>query len=190
MIKIVSKQLPNKTAAPLKKSWFKTYRASILGGIFMFFLYPYPYFIMFANDPPKITETEILRGAVLKAQAKYPNIIIETNNKDIYHLNFPYDFQFIYLAKYYDFRGQTDWELSRLANCNAVVHIDYVKWAIVKTPPRIWSLTCSKHNVPYDTLVNYHYKMREFNGERAFILIGILILLSLVIRADFNTRSN
>jgi hypothetical protein len=169
---------------PEKRGFLRRYIQSLLTILIIAVCGIYPNFAMQLNQPPSEESAETLNGRILNAQKSHPNITLALSDGKIQLLDFPGTLQMIYVAKYPRFHGESEENLSKLTGCQAEIKIDRLKWLMVSSIPRIWSIKCDNFSISHSRLSQYYKKESEVGGFDYFLYAISLMFLALMIRGD------
>ena len=168
-------------------SFGRRFRDSIFSTLFLLFFLVYPNIVEYLNPPPQIENTKLFHGVVKIAQKKPPNIFLKLEDGSIQELDFPGGLQLIYSGKRQIFSGLNDMQVQLLNGCTVEVQVDKLRWAVLPTNPRIWSLKCKSSSISYEQMVDLYKKNIDQAGLQIWMFSTSLFMLFFVLKNDITS---
>jgi hypothetical protein len=151
-----------------KVTWF------IVVGVFI----GYPVLLTRLNPAPDEHHAEIVRGVIVETGREQPQIRLQFADGHMENFQFPRNlFPGVLIERYPRVYEATDYELNELRGCRTELKVDRIRYLLIPSNRRIWSLQCERITLPYSRIVNYYQNTLRFGPHYWFFLLGAVALL-------------
>lgn len=137
----------------------------------------YPVVLMRLNPPPTEEKVDIVQGTVLAAKRDQPHISLQLGDGRTEDFNFPSDLLGLLNREGLRFREATDYELRELHGCRAELRVDRIRYLVIPSDRRVWSLRCGSISIPYSRIVSYYRSESAFRSGHWILVFGAAFLL-------------
>lgn len=138
----------------------------------------YPMVVMHLNPPPAEENTDVVHGKILRAHRDQPHIRLELIDGRTESFNFPADLLHLLTRQGLLFTGATDDEFKQLHGCLAELKVDRLRYLVLPSDRRIWSVRCDKGiTLPYSRIVSHYQSTISFTAGRWVTFGGMALLL-------------
>jgi hypothetical protein len=138
----------------------------------------YPMAVMHLNPPPAEANTEVVHGKILRVHRDQPHIRLELLDGRTESFNFPDDLLHLATRKGLLFTEATDYELKQLHGCLAELKVERIRYLVLPSDRRIWSVRCDKGiTLPYSRIVSHYQSAISLTAGRWVMFGGMALLL-------------
>ena len=135
--------------------------------------------------------TTIQAVVLLALLIGYPNLAAQFNAppdvQALQTVDFPGALQGIYFGRWSRFTLVARTELQALVGCPAELRVDRLRFLVIPTNPRVWSLRCPGLFIPYSRMRQYYRTWESgFQPGHWFVGVGAALLVLAALTRDLS----